>query len=94
MKKISVLLDSKYLYKCIYILALVMVIIFIMLYYFDINYTKQINLDNINVVNEDDFVVKIGFFEVKNNVMQVQLLSVLKDRRKLHRYHHLYVEQV
>lgn len=71
MKKISALLDSKYLYKCIYILALVMVIIFIMLYYFDINYTKQINLDNINVVNEDDFVVKIGFFEVKNNVMQV-----------------------
>ncbi len=71
MKKISVLLDSKYLYKCVYILALVMVIIFIMLYYFDINYTKQINLDNINVANEDDFVVKIGFFEVKNNVMQV-----------------------
>lgn len=71
MKKISVLLDSKYLYKCVYILALVMVIIFIMMYYFDINYTKQINLDNINVVNEDDFVVKIGFFEVKNNVMQV-----------------------
>lgn len=71
MKKISVLLDSKYLYKCVYILALVIVIIFIMLYYFDINYTKQINLDNINAANEDDFVVKIGFFEVKNNVMQV-----------------------
>ena len=69
--------DNKTIYTFIAIIIMLLLIIFLALYYFEINYTKEESIQETKIVNvnenedENDYEVKITAFEIEENIINV-----------------------
>ena len=45
------------------------------MYSIDIKYYKKFSINNVNIANSDDYVAKIGFFDIKDNIITIYGLA-------------------
>jgi len=62
--------NSRRMYVIMSLLGCVIIIVYFLAYFFELNYTKKENVEGLNLGNKE-YVVKIGYFSIENNIIKI-----------------------
>ncbi|MCR5186672.1 MAG: hypothetical protein K6D97_06120 [Clostridia bacterium] len=84
------ILDNKKTYFFLLVLIFILISGFVILYYLDVNYTKPMSTKSFNFNSKEEYDVKIGFFEIKDNIIVIHGY-VFDNRPKINKFDTCYV---